>query len=58
MKVWMLMIQSNSMIPQVLDDPKGISIGSIDFEIQMSSVIPPSAMVLFFSFVTFGKFII
>ena len=26
------MFQSNSMIPQVIDDPKGISIGSMDFD--------------------------
>ena len=32
MKVWPLMIQRNSMNPQVHNDPKGISMGSMDFD--------------------------
>ena len=32
MKILSLMFQSNSMIPQVIDDPKGTSIGSMDFD--------------------------
>ena len=33
--------------PKEFDDPKGISIGSMNFDIQKATVIPPSSMVLF-----------
>ena len=32
---------------QVFDDPEEISIGSMDFDNQKSTVLPPSSMVLF-----------
>ena len=58
MKVWTLMIQTNLMIPQVLDDPKRISIGSMDFENPNVNGDTPIFDGLIFSFVSFGKFII
>ena len=52
------MIQTNLMIPQVLDDPKRISIGSMDFENPNVNGDTPIFDGLIFSFVSFGKFII
>ena len=58
MKVWTLMIQRNSMIPQVHNDAKGISMGSMDFDNPYVYGDTSIFDGLLFSFVTFGKSII